>query len=38
MTWLSLFESELGRAARDGVSVHALVFDPARMQVWRWYP
>lgn len=36
--WLSLFESELGRAAREGVSVRAVVFDPALMEVWRWCP
>jgi DNA-binding phage protein len=36
--WLSLFESELGRAAREGVDVHAMVFDPGTMEVWRWAP
>jgi len=36
-TWGSLFESELGRTAREELSLVVVVFDPVREEVWQWF-
>ncbi|MBI5515387.1 MAG: XisH family protein [Deltaproteobacteria bacterium] len=35
--WESLFDSELGRAAREDSALAVMVFDAARAEVWRWF-
>jgi hypothetical protein len=35
--WTSLFESELGRTAREELSLVVVVFDPVREEVWQWF-
>ena len=35
--WTSLFESELGRTAREEFSLVVVVFDPVREEVWQWF-
>lgn len=35
--WDSLFESELGRTAREETPLAVVVFDPVRAEVWKWF-